>query len=129
MSEQHHLTAPQLSILRVLWERGEATVAEIWDSLHAERGLAQTTLATMLTRLERRGVVEHRTQLRQFVYRALVTEEQVQHSMVSELTSRLFEGDVSALVSHLLTAQDVSPGDRARIREMLNQATNAENNK
>lgn len=129
MSEQHHLTAPQLSILRVLWERGEATVAEIWESLHAERGLAQTTLATMLSRLERKGVVTHRTQLRQFVYSALVTEEQVQHSMVSELTSRLFEGDVSALVSHLLTAQDVSPGDRARIREMLNQATNAENNK
>jgi predicted transcriptional regulator len=40
--------------------------------------------------------------------------------MVSELTEHLFEGDVPALVNHLLTAQDVSPGDIARIREMLN---------
>jgi len=129
MSETHQLTALQLSILRVLWDRGEATVTDIWEALHEERGLAQTTLATMLSRLERRGVVTHRTQARQFVYRALVTESEVRHSMVSELTSRLFEGDVPALVSHLLTAQDVSPGDRNRIREMLQDATLTEKKK
>lgn len=126
MAETHQLTALQLDILRVLWERGEATVADIWEALHPERGLAQTTLATMLSRLEKRGVVTHRTQLRQFFYRALVSESEARHSMVSELTSRLFEGDVSALVSHLLTAQDVSPGDRQRIRDMLRDATNPE---
>ena len=76
----------------------------------------------ILSRLERRGVVTHTTRARQFVYRALVTEEEVQHSMVSELTAHLFEGDVPALVNHLLTAQDVTPGDLARIREMLDAA-------
>lgn len=129
MSETHQLTALQLSILRVLWEKGEATVTDVWEALHAERGLAQTTLATMLSRLEQKGVVTHRTQLRQFVYRALVSEPEVRHSMVSELTSRLFEGNVPALVSHLLNAQDVSPGDRKRIREMLNDATSTEKKK
>lgn len=129
MSETHQLTALQLSMLRVLWDRGEATVTDIWEALQEERGLAQTTLATMLSRLERRGVVTHRTQARQFVYRALVSESDVKHSMVSEMTSRLFEGDVPALVSHLLTAQDVSPGDRARIREMLQEATLTEKKK
>ena len=129
MSETHQLTALQLSMLRVLWDRSEATVTDIWEALQEERGLAQTTLATMLSRLERRGVVTHRTQARQFVYRALVSESEVRHSMVSELTSRLFEGDVPALVSHLLTAQDVSPGDRTRIREMLRDATLTEKKK
>ncbi len=123
MTEQHSFTALQLAILRVLWERGEATVNEIWEALHDERGLAQTTLATMLSRLEKRGAVGHRTDARQYVYRALVTEDAARHSMVSELTARLFEGDVPALVSHLLTAQDVSPGDRERIRAMLDAAT------
>jgi BlaI family penicillinase repressor len=119
MAEKHQLTELQLAIVRLLWARGEATVTELWEALHEERGLAQTTLATILTRLERREVVAHRTRARQFVYRALVTAEEVQHSMVSELTAHLFEGDVPALVNHLLTAQDVSPGDLARIREML----------
>jgi BlaI family penicillinase repressor len=119
---KHQLTTLQLSILRELWARKEATVSELWESLHGERGLAPTTLATILSRLERRGVVAHRTRTRQFVYRAMVTEEEVQHSMVGELTASLFEGDVPALVNHLLTAQDVSPGDLARIRAMIDDA-------
>ena len=125
MTKRHQLTELQLAILRLLWERGEATVADIWEALHPERGLAQTTLATLLSRLERKGVVTHRTQSRQFFYRALVTAEEVQHSMVSELTATLFEGDVPSLVNHLLTAQDVSPGDLKRIREMLADAPKA----
>ena len=128
MAERHQLTELQLAILRLLWASGEATVAELWEALHAERGLAQTTLATILSRLERRGVVTHSTRARQFVYRPLVTEQEVQHSMVSELTSHLFEGDVPALVNHLLTAQDVSPGDIARIREMLDAAAQTRGN-
>ena len=114
-----------MAILRHLWSRGEATVVDIWEALHAERGWAQTTVATLLTRLERRGVVSHRTENRMYVYRPLVTEEDVQHSMVSELTERLFDGDVTALVSHLLTAQEMGPGDLARVRSMIDSLDTA----
>ncbi len=119
MPGRHQLTELQLAILRVLWDRGEATVQDIWEALHAERGLAQTTVATMLSRLERRGVVTRRAQSRQYRYRAAVTEREVQHSMVGELTERLFDGDVTALVQHLLSGEDVSPGDIAKIRDMI----------
>src|SRR2546427_8732133 len=88
MPGRHQLTELQLAILRVLWDRGEATVQDIWEALHAARGLAQTTVATMLSRLERRGVVTRRAQSRQYRYRAAVTEREVQHSMVGELTER-----------------------------------------
>ena len=123
MTKTHLLTELQLAIVRLLWEKEEATVVGIWEALHAERGLAQSTLATLLSRLERRGVVTHRAQARQFVYRALITEQDARHSMVSELTERLFEGDVPALVSHLLTEQDMSPGDMKRIRAMLEEVS------
>ena len=119
MSGRHQLTELQLAIMRVIWDRSEATVQEIWEALHAERGLAQTTVATMLSRLERRGVVTRRAQARQYHYRAAVTEQEVQHSMVGELTERLFDGDVTALVQHLLSGEDVSPGDIAKIRDMI----------
>ena len=128
MPGRHQLTELQLAIMRVLWDRSEATVQEIWEALHAERGLAQTTVATMLSRLERRGVVTRRAppQSRQYHYRAAVTEREVQHSMVGELTERLFDGDVIALVQHLLTGEDVSPGDIAKIRDMIERVeTNA----
>ena len=119
MRDHHQITALQLAILRVIWERGEATVQDIWEALHAERGLAQTTVATMLSRLERRGVVTRRAQSRQYHYRAAVTEQEVQHSMVGELTERLFDGDVTAHVQQLLNGADVSPGDLAKIRDMI----------
>ena len=119
MPERHQLTELQLAILRVVWDKGEATVQDIWETLHPERGLAQTTIATMLSRLERRGVVTRRAQARQYHYKAAVTEPEVQHSMVGELTERLFDGDVTALVQHLLSGEDVSPGDIAKIRDMI----------
>jgi len=126
MPGRHQLTELQLAIMRVVWDRSEATVQDIWEALHAERGLAQTTVATMLSRLERRGVVTRRAQSRQYHYRAAVTEREVQHSMVGELTERLFDGDVTALVQHLLTGKDVSPGDIAKIRDMIERVeTNA----
>ena len=122
MPDRHQLTELQLAILRILWERGEATVQDIWEALHPERGLAQTTIATMLSRLERRGVVTRRAQARQYHYKAAVTQEEVQHSMVGELTERLFDGDVTALMQHLISGKDVSPGDLAKIREMIERA-------
>ena len=122
MASPHELTELQVTILRLLWDRGEASVAEVWEALYADRGLAQTTVATLLTRLERRGVVARRAVDRQYLYRALVTEDEVKETMVGELTERLFEGDVTALLSHLLTSQEVAPGDLARLREMIDSA-------
>jgi predicted transcriptional regulator len=124
-SDAHLLTELQLAVMRVLWERAEASVVEIWEALRPERGLAQTTVATLLSRLEKRGVVAHRREARQFVYRATVTEPQVRRVMVRELTARLFDGDVAALVSHLLTAREMSAGDLARVKALIESNVHA----
>lgn len=119
MSETHQLTDLQIAIMRVLWAQGDATVAEVTEALRSERNLAQTTVATLLSRLERRGVVRHRTRQRQYVYHATVSEPEVRRSMVSELTDRLFGGDVAALMSHLLDAREISPDDLDKVRELI----------
>jgi predicted transcriptional regulator len=119
MPEMYQLTDLQIAIIRVLWDRGQATVAEICEALREERGLAPTTIATLLTRLQKRGVVSHTTRQRQFVYRAEVTESEVQRSMVSDLTERLFDGDVAALMTHLLSGREVSSGDMERIKQLI----------
>lgn len=116
------LTELQVAILKVLWERGETTVLDVHDALRAERRIAQSTVATLLTRLEKKGLVDHRAEGRQYVYRARVDEGQVRRSVVAEFTDlagRLFEGDVATMVSHLLTAQDVEGQDLARVREIV----------
>ena len=108
--------------MRILWERAEATVLDVQNQLRPERDLAQTTIATMLSRLEKRGVVEHRLDGRQFVYRPLVTEQEVRRSMVSELTTLLFDGSSAALMTHLLRSREMEPGDIDRVKRMIAEA-------
>ena len=117
------LTDLQVDLLEVLWDREEATVAEVQEALLGNRGLATSTVATLLSRLEKRGVVIHRTDGRQYVYRAQVSREQVRDSMVSALTYRMFSGDVAELVSHLLTEAETSPGDLARVKRLIARKT------
>ncbi len=111
----------QYAIMQVLWQ-GEATASEVHGALLAERGLAPTTISTMLRKMEGKGVVEHRNVGRQFVYRPTVSEDQVKRSMVDELLNRLFAGDPAALVSHLVSDHDLDPDEFAALKEMLASA-------
>jgi len=109
----------QLAVLTVLWNEGEATVVRVRDSLAAERDLAPTTVATILTRLASRGVVERRTEGRQFVYRAAVSRRDVRRSMVAQLTERLFAGDPTSLVSHLVSEGEIDADEIAALRDRI----------
>ncbi len=116
------LTQLQLMILTVLWEMGETTVLDLHDALRKERRVSQATIATLLSRMEERGFVTHGEDRRPYLYRATATPEQVRRSVVSdfsELTSRLFAGDVAGLVSQLLSVRDVNPDDLVRAREII----------
>src|SRR2546422_1802453 len=115
------LTDLQLAIMRVLWDRGRGSVSEITEALRPSRELAQTTVATILSRLEKREVVGHETQSRQYLYHPILSESEVRRSMVSSLTDRLFGGDVTALLTHLLSAREISRGDLAKVKAILAQ--------
>lgn len=109
----------QIAVMRVLWERGEASVADIAAIVSEQRGLKYTTVATLLTRLERRGAVAQRRQSRQLIYRAKISEPQARRSMVADLIDSLFGGDARALVAHLVEESEIAPGDLQRVRQRL----------
>ncbi|MCA9650301.1 MAG: BlaI/MecI/CopY family transcriptional regulator [Myxococcales bacterium] len=116
-----HLGKLQLAIMRVLWSDGESTVAEVHRALEPSHGLAPTTIATMLKKMEAKGVVSHRTEGRRFIYGPTVSEVAVTRSMVADLKERLFGGSAAALVSHLLESHDVDGDELAELREQLEQ--------
>ena len=121
LTKQHHLADLQLAIMQVVWKRGEATVAEVREDLGPQRGLAYTTVATMLSKMEKKGVVAHRADGRTYVYRALIQRRQVRGSMVGDLVDRLFAGDAAELVCHLLEAGEIEPEELARVKAMINR--------
>lgn len=122
MSESTSLTELQIDLLDVLWERGEASTADICEAVEPRRGLALSTVATLLSRLEKKGVVAHRKEGRQYVYRAMVSRGEVRRSKVRDLTRSLFDGDPAALVQHLVAAHEVDGGELDRIRSLLDEA-------
>ncbi len=115
---RHRLGDLQLAILEVLWERGEGTVADVHAALLVERGLATTTIATMLRKMEEKELVSLRRDGRVLVYRAQVERDDVHRSMVGDLLERLFDGDPKALVHHLIAEGelDVDALDELRRR-------------
>ena len=115
------LTALQLEVFKVLWSRPEATVVEIQQAISSRRPLAQTTIATLLSRLEKRGLVAYRTEGRQYVYRAVLQERDARRHAVAEVSKGLFAGDITAMVSQLLSAHELRPGDLARVRSLIDE--------
>jgi BlaI family penicillinase repressor len=115
----HRLGDLQLRIMQILWTRTEATVAEVDGVLAGERDLAYTTVATMLRKMEGRGLVRHRLDGRSFVYRAAVREEDVSQGMADHLVDRLFEGSLSDMVHHLLTTREVSREELSKLEKMI----------
>ena len=119
MKRKRQLGDLQLAIMRVLWERGEAPAIEVHQALFEERRLAVTTIKTMLRKLEEYGCVEHRTKGRQFIYRPAIAEADVRRSMVADLVTRLFSGDSTALVNHLVRSGEIDPDDLEDLRAMV----------
>ena len=111
----------QLAILRSLWDSGEASVAAVHEAL-ADRGLALTTIATMLRKMEEKDLVAHRENGRQFLYRAKVDPDLVQRNLVGDLVARLFDGDPLELVNHLLRAGELELDELEQLRQRIADA-------
>lgn len=119
---KHRLADLQMAIMQVLWEAGdEVTVATVQEALAEDRQLAYTTVGTMLAKMEQKGLVSHRSVGRANLYRAQVGPEQVKQSMVSDLADRLFAGDVTDLVCHLLDGCEVSREELSALKKLIRQ--------
>jgi predicted transcriptional regulator len=105
--------------MQVLWQRGEATVGDVFEAIRKERDLAYTTIATMLRKMEARGLVAHRAEGRTFIYRAALEEQAVTSNMSGHLLDRFFEGSLAELVSHLLDTREVSRAELAKIEKLI----------
>ena len=106
-------------LMRVFWSRSSASAAEVVADLRATRPLAHTTVATLLSRLEKRGLLHATRENRQVTYRAAVSQQDVRRSMVSALLTGLFDGEARGLLSHLVDQRRIGADELAEIRAAL----------
>lgn len=94
----------ELECLKVLWALRQATVRQVHEAMVEHRGLAYTTVLTILDRLAKRGAVERRKAGRAFVYEPVLDREQARSTAVRELVNTHFGGSMDALREYLAGA-------------------------
>jgi predicted transcriptional regulator len=105
--------------MKALWDRPDATVSQVHQTVSPDGGLAHSTIATMLRKMEARGLVKHRPLDRKFLYRAQVQEEVVARNMSEHFIEGLFEGSLADMVAHLLKTQDISRQELERLEKLI----------
>lgn len=113
------LSDVQLSIMNALWQIGQGSVAEVLSAL-TDKSYARTTVATMLTRLEKQEYIGVKKVNGVNMYFPIVEQQDIQRSSISQLLKNFFGNQKSNLVSFLLD-QDVSEKELQQVREMLDQ--------
>lgn len=116
------LTEVELELMDVLWDRGQATVADIVEALPEAR-LAYSSVLTMMRILEQKGYVEHVKEGRAFIYRPLVDRQQAQKSVIGYLLKRFFNNSPELLVVNLLEHDDVGPAEMERLKQMIEKSS------
>ncbi|WP_020399848.1 BlaI/MecI/CopY family transcriptional regulator [Kordiimonas gwangyangensis] len=112
------LSDQQYQIVQTLWQLGEGSAKDVQQALD-DLSLAHTTIGTVLSRLEKKGVLSSETRGRERIYRAEIDESDVKRSMVSSLVSTLFKGDSKALLAHLVREGDFDDGDLSDVKALL----------
>jgi len=108
--------AAQAALQRLVAGVENLSAAQLDD---ADASLAYTTIATMLRKMETRGLVAHRAEGRSFIYRARVAAEDVSRSMSDHLVDRLFEGSLFEAVNHLLSSREVSRDELRQLEKLI----------
>ena len=120
-SKQHRPTKVELSILRVLWEKGPGSVREIQARLSVTRETGYTTALKMLQIMTEKGLVERDESVRPQIYRAKFSQEKTQKQLLHDLVQRAFGGSVKALVMQAISSKRSSPEDLEAIEKLLDR--------
>jgi len=114
-------TVMELAILRVLWERGAATVREVYEVLNNQKSTGYTTVLKLLQIMTVKGMVVRNEDARAHVYVARQPAERTKRQLVSDLVQRAFAGSASQLMMHALSGKKTSPAEIEEIRRLLDE--------
>jgi BlaI family penicillinase repressor len=110
----------EAEVMAALWRLQSASVGDVVTSLNTQRTASYSTVQTILRILEAKGYVTHEKVARAFIYRPMVDERQARRRALRHLISRLFDGSPSLLVLNVLEDEDLDPGERERLRTLIN---------
>jgi BlaI family penicillinase repressor len=116
------LTPQELEIMKVVWQRGDATVRDVYETLLERRKIAYTSVMTMMQILVRKGHLKKRRADRAYVYRPSQPETTVVRSMVGEFVDRVFDGSAQPLLVHLLKDRRLTEEELDELARLIKES-------
>lgn len=118
-------TDRELQALKVLWERGEATVRDIWTALAADDAqLAYTTVLSLLQVMEQKRLVRHRAVGKAYIYAAAIDRTRTFRAIADGFLQRVFDGAVDEYLVHALAGRRSSDAELDRLEQLIAAARN-----
>ncbi len=118
-------TDRELEALKVLWERGEATVRDVCDAINQRGGdcaLAYTTVLSLLQVMEQKGLVSHRRDGKAYVYAPRIEQVKTYRELAGEFLDRVFDGAVGEYLVHALGSRRLKAGEWEELEAMIAKA-------
>ncbi len=113
------LTRQELEIMKVVWDRGAATVKEVCEQLCLKKPTAYTTVLTLMGILEDKGVLAHTRLGRAYIFRPLLSRQQATSNQVRDILTRFFEGKPEKLIANVLEHQVEAQDQISGIQNLL----------
>jgi predicted transcriptional regulator len=111
------------AVMRVLWERGTATAEDVRQALGKTRKLKESTVRTLLRRLEEKGFLAHDVEGRTFIYRPKIAPQNVATQAVRGIIDRFCAGSVESLLAGMVNGELITPD---KLRELADTIAKAE---
>ena len=119
------LTDQELEIMKIVWQRGNATVREVYEELLKTRKVAYTTVMTMMGILEQKGRLTKISRDRAYVYSPAEPQEEIVGNMVQEFVKRVFDGSAKPLLVHLAENKKINQRELDEISQLLKKRRKA----
>jgi predicted transcriptional regulator len=114
------ITESELSVLRVLWDRGSSTIRQLTDLLYPQGGAAQyATVQKLLDRMEAKGYVRRDRSLYVHVFEAALGRDELIGRRLRSLAETLCDGSLTPLLTHLARAKDLTEDERSALRAII----------
>ena len=111
----------QQAVMDLVWEFGEATVAQVRERLPGRKAPAYTTVLSVMQKLERNGWLAHREEGRSYVYLPTRTRAQAGAQSLRQFIQRMFAGDPLQMFQHLLDDEKLTPAEIGSLKQMIDR--------
>jgi BlaI family penicillinase repressor len=112
-------TDGELEILKILWDLGPVGLGQIHLVLHERRGVAVTTVATMLKMMLAKELVEREDGPRGYLWKARVGRNATVSGLIGKLVQHVFDGSARRLVAHLVEEGELDQDEREELVNIL----------